>query len=103
MSQRSATSSSRVTPGDGCASAAFWSQAVASQLPATVTGSAAPMTKPKKRGPAIAIVAGETSASRRASTAAGSAGPAGGGSSSASSAATAAAVGATARAPRPSK
>ena len=36
----------------------FWSHAVASQFAASDTGSAPPMTKPKKRGPAMPIVAG---------------------------------------------
>jgi hypothetical protein len=42
--------------------AAFWSQAVASQLAATVTGSAPPVTNPKKRPPVVAMVAARSAA-----------------------------------------
>ncbi len=38
---------------------AFWSQALASQFAASAAGSEPPITNPKKRGPAVATVAGE--------------------------------------------
>ena len=41
----------------------FWSHAVASQFAASAAGREPPMTKPKKRGPAIPIVAGDPTSS----------------------------------------
>ena len=58
-------------PGVGESKAAFWSQAVASQFAASAAGSEPPITKPKKRGPAMAMVAGEPISSSSASTSAG--------------------------------
>ena len=78
----------------------FWSQAVASQLAATVTGNAPPMTKPKKREPAMAMVAGEPRRSSSAITSPASLPASGSDVSNPSSAATAAGAGATARASR---
>ena len=52
--------------------AVFWSQAVVSQFAATVTGMEPPITKPKKRGPAIATDAGEPISSSIASVSASS-------------------------------
>ena len=60
ISQRAATISSCALSGALTTIAAFWSQAVASQFAATVTGSAAPVTNPKKRPPVDAMVAGST-------------------------------------------
>ncbi len=96
-SQRSATCSRCAVPGVTAYRAQFWSHAPASQFAASVTGSEPPMTKPKKRGPAIAMVAGATTRSSKSSVAAASPGPSGRGSSSTDSAAVAAADGATAR------
>ena len=47
-----AASSRAAATGEVTRRPAFWSQAVASMLAATVAGSEPPMTKPKKRGPA---------------------------------------------------
>ncbi len=67
-SHRCATCSSVAATGEAVNAPAFWSQAVASHEAATVTGIAPPMTKPKKRGPAVAVVAGEPTSSSRAMT-----------------------------------
>ena len=53
FSHSSATLSSAETAGVTESKAAFWSQAAASQLAASAAGSEPPMTKPKKRGPAM--------------------------------------------------
>ena len=76
---------------------AFWSHAVASQLAATATGSDPPMTKPKNRGPAEAMVAGEPASSSSAITLSGSDGPSGSCSSNRSSPMIASTSGATPR------
>ena len=83
--------------GDIALRAAFWSHAAASQLAPTATGRAPPVTKPKKRPPAVAIVAGEPTASSDASTAAASVGPSGIGVRSSARRSSAAGAGATAR------
>src|SRR5205807_2485117 len=62
------TCSSLAPIGEHTTSPAFWSQADASQLAATVTGREPPVTKPKYRRPAEATVAGEPSSSSSAST-----------------------------------
>ena len=65
-SQRRETSSRTAAIGVATKSPAFWSHAAASQLAASAAGSEPPITKPKNRGPAIAMVAGEpTSSSMR--------------------------------------
>ncbi len=48
----------------------FWSQLAASQLAASAAACEPPITKPKKRGPAIAVVAGDTVSSSNASVSA---------------------------------
>ncbi len=97
--QRSATASTRAVPGVTSERAEFWSHAVASTFAATAAGSAPPMTNPKKRGPAVAMVAGPTISSRSARIAVASAGSAGRGTSSAARPSIAAADGATGRSP----
>ncbi len=72
QSQRLDTFSSAAIAGVTSFIAEFWSQAVASQFAATVTGMEPPITKPKKRGPAIATDAGEPISSSRASVSASS-------------------------------
>ena len=93
----SAMLSSCDTAGVGESNAAFWSHAVASQFAASAAGSEPPITKPKKRGPAMAMVAGEPSSSSSASTSAASDGPSGNGSRRSARRATASAGGATPR------
>ncbi len=66
-SQRRDTFSSIATAGVTSLITEFWSQVVASQLAATVTGRDPPITNPKNRGPAIAMDAGEPSSSSIAS------------------------------------
>ena len=102
-SQRRVTCSIRAVAGVGAYSPVFWSQAPASQLAAKVTGSEPPMTKPKKRGPAIAVVAGEQVSSSCSITCSGGVGASGMGSSSAESLATALGSGPTLRASRDSR
>jgi hypothetical protein len=76
---------------------------VASQWLATLTGSDPPVTKPKKRPPALAIVAGDPISSSVLSVSIAGCGPAGKGSSSWASRASACGCGATARASRASR
>src|SRR5205814_41020 len=79
------TSSTAAVPGLIWLSAAFWSQAPASQLAASAAGNVPPMTKPKYRGPAIAVVAGPTTSSSRARTSWSAIGLSGNGTSSSAS------------------
>jgi hypothetical protein len=79
--QRSATCSSVAVPGVARCNALFWSHAEASQLAASATGSEPPITKPKKRGPAIPMVAGEPISSSRRRVSRPSVGTSGSGSS----------------------
>src|SRR6185437_11140411 len=102
-SQRKATCSSCAVAGVGVKRPEFWSHAPASQFAASVTGKAPPITKPKKRGPAIAIVAGEQISSSRLITCSGGVGFSLSGWSSIASLATASAGGATRRSSRPSR
>ena len=102
-SQRRLMRSSSAVAGVTACSPVFWSQAPARQFAATVTGSAAPITNPKKRGPAIAMVAGEPISSSRRRTTAGSVGPSGSGASHSARRASAAGSGATRRSPSPSR
>ena len=96
-SQRRATDSSVAPIGDATTRPAGWSQAAASQFAATVTGSEPPMTKPKKRRPAVPRVAGDPTSSRSARVSRGSTGRRGSGSSSRVSPSSASSEGATAR------
>ena len=57
--------------GVAAKSPAFWSQADASQLAPSAAGSAPPITKPKNRGPAIPMVAGDPKSSSIRMTSAG--------------------------------
>ena len=102
-SHLSATSSRIATPGLDLYNPAFWSHAVASQPAATLAGVAPPITNPKNRGPAMAIVAGDPRSSSFASIARASIPVSGNGTSNAPSAATASALGDTRRSDRPSR
>ena len=95
--QLRATCSSCAVAGVGVKRPEFWSQAPASQLAARVTGMAPPITNPKKREPAIAIVAGEQISSSTPITLSSGVGSRLNGSSSVASRATASGEGATPR------
>jgi hypothetical protein len=97
------TSSSVAIAGVTSFIAVFWSQAVASQLAATVTGSEPPITKPKKRGPAMASDAGEPISSSIASVSPASRPCSDSASSNPATAASAPGDGATSRSPSDSR
>jgi hypothetical protein len=90
-------------PGEVTTRPAFWSHAVASQFAATVTGSAPPMTNPKKRPLAEAIVASEPISSSSATTASAVDSCSGNACSKSASAASASLAGATERVSRDSR
>ena len=79
ITQRSAAASSATVAGVAAAKAVFWSQAEAIQSAARPTGYEPPMTQPKNREPAMAIVAGAATSASRRSASSGSPGPDGSG------------------------
>ncbi len=95
--QPAATCSIIVVAGNGSDIAQFWSQALTSQSAATATGSAPPITHPRKRPEPLAMRPGSARATRSRTTSAGSAPASGSGAANASSIARAPASGRTGR------
>jgi len=97
------TSSSAAPIGQIADMPASWSHAPASQCAASAAGKVPPTTKPKKRPPAVAVVAGEPISSSTARTVEGSVGPSGSGSSKTASRPRASGDTATPRVSRPAR